>query len=232
MSDESSESRTAAAAADSGESDDSEPDAEPDEEAATGSNGGTSGGESEASPSLTERVEEYDADLAAEVSELESRLAAAESELDEKTARIDELEGALKRSKADFKNYKKRAKRREEEIRERATEDFVGRIVSVRDNLVRALGQDEGADIRPGIESTVEEFDRILTTENVSEIAPDPGAEVDPTRHEVLMRVDANQPEGTVAEVYRPGYEMAGSVLREAQVTVSEGGGDGTENDT
>ena len=233
MSDESSESRTAATAADSGASDDSDPDAEPDadEEAATGSNGGTSSGESEASPTLTERVEEYDADLAAEVSELESRLAEVESELDEKAARIDELEGALKRSKADFKNYKKRAKRREEEIRERATEDFVGRIVSVRDNLVRALDQDESADIRPGIESTVEEFDRILTAENVSEIAPDPGSEVDPTRHEVLMRVDADQPEGTVAEVYRPGYEMAGSVLREAQVTVSEGGGDGPEDD-
>jgi molecular chaperone GrpE len=38
------------------------------------------------------------------------------------------------------------------------------------------------------------------------------------------MRVDADHPEGTVAEVYRPGYEMAGAVLREAQVTVSEGG--------
>jgi molecular chaperone GrpE len=233
MSDESSESRTAAAAADNGDPDDSDPDAEPDEEAATGSNGSTSGRESaEVSPALAERVEEYDADLAEDVSELESRLAEAESELDEKAARIDELEGALKRSKADFKNYKKRAKRREEEIRERATEDFVGRIVSVRDNLVRALDQDEGADIRPGIESTVEEFDRILAEENVSEIAPDPGSEVDPTRHEVLMRVDADQPEGTVAEVYRPGYEMAEAVLREAQVTVSEGGGDSTEADT
>ena len=227
MSDESSESRTAAAAADDA---DSESDAKPDGAAATDSSEGTSDAESteEASP-LAERVEEYDAELAEDVSELESRLAEAESELDEKAARIDELEGALKRSKADFKNYKKRAKRREEEIRERATEDFVGRIVSVRDNLVRALDQDEGADIRSGIESTVEEFDRILAEENVSEIAPDPGSAVDPTRHEVLMRVDADQPEGTVAEVYRPGYEMAGSVLREAQVTVSEGGGDSTE---
>ena len=227
MSDESSEGRTAAAAAD--DADDSESDTEPDNQATTGPSDGTSSGESEDTPSPAERVEEYDAELAEDVSELESRLAAAESELDEKAARIDELEGALTRSKADFKNYKKRAKRREEEIRERATEDFVGRIVSVRDNLVRALDQDEGADIRPGIESTVEEFDRILAEENVSEIAPDPGSEVDPTRHEVLMRVDAEQPEGTVAEVYRPGYEMAGAVLREAQVTVSEGSGDSAE---
>ena len=198
-----------------------------DDEAATTPEGADeAAGSPEDDTDLASRIEEYDADLATEVAELQSRLAEAESELEAKAERIDELEDALARSKADFKNYKKRAKRREEQIRERATEDFVGRIVSVRDNLVRALDQEAGADIRPGVESTVEEFDRILAEENVSEISPELGADVDPTRHEVLMRVDADQPEGTVAEVYRPGYEMAGSVLREAQVTVSEGGSD------
>jgi molecular chaperone GrpE len=174
-------------------------------------------------PDVADRVAEYDEELAAEVSELESRLAAASSELDAREDRIAELESALKRSKADFKNYKKRAKKRQDEIRERATEDFVSRVVSVRDNLVRALDQDEGADIRPGIESTLEEFDRVLEEENVDPIDPDPGTDVDPTRHEVLMRVDDERPGGTVVEVYRPGYEMAGTVLREAQVTVSTG---------
>ena len=231
MSDESSESRTAAETADGGSPNGAATDGEAD---AAHTDGDTTDGEAaadtdgasedtDAAPTLADRVDAYDAELAREVADVESRLVDAESELEARAERIDELESALKRSKADFKNYKKRAKRREEEIRERATEDFVGRIVSVRDNLVRALDQEDGADIRPGIESTVEEFDRILAEENVSEISPDPGADVDPTRHEVLMRVDAEQPAGTVAEVYRPGYEMAGSVLREAQVTVSEG---------
>jgi molecular chaperone GrpE len=179
---------------------------------------------------LTARVADYDEELAEEVAEVESRLADAEAERDEKEERIEELEDALKRSKADFKNYKKRAKKRQEEIRERATEDFVGRVVSVRDNLVRALDQDEAADIRPGIESTLEEFDRILEEENVSPIDPDPGETADPTRHEVLMRVDDDRPEGSIVEVYRPGYEMADAVLREAQVTVSTGAGDGDES--
>jgi molecular chaperone GrpE len=225
MSEESSESRTTAAAADDADRDDRTGD-----DADSGARGDTTNdaADSEAAPEADEvdlaaRVEAYDDDLASEVADLEARLAETEAELEAKAERIDELENALARSKADFKNYKKRAKRREDEIRERATEDFVGRIVSVRDNLVRALDQEEGADIRPGVESTVEEFDRILAEENVTEIAPEPGSDVDPTRHEVLMRVDADQPEGTVAEVYRPGYEMAGSVLREAQVTVSEG---------
>jgi len=240
MSDESAESGTTAARPDGdGPPDEAETGDDPDAPAGDEPEGGrTDTGDdagadaaAEDGADLVDRVETHDADLAAEVAALESRLADAESELDEREDRIDDLEEALARSKAEFKNYKKRAKRREEEIRERATEDFVGRIVSVRDNLVRALDQDEGADIRPGIESTVEEFDRILEAENVAEIDPEPGSDVDPTRHEVLMRVDADQPEGAVAEVYRPGYEMAGSVLREAQVTVSEGGsGDGADD--
>ena len=227
MSEESSESRATAATADDGTPDAAGTDSDPDASADADVDAQTESADSEATPEdaadLAAQVEAHDPDLAAQVADLESRLADVESELEAKTERVEELEGALARSQADFKNYKKRAKRREEEIRERATEDFVGRIVSVRDNLVRALEQDEDADIRPGIESTVEEFDRILSDEDVTEIAPEPGADVDPTRHEVLMRVDAPEPEGTVAEVYRPGYEMAGSVLREAQVTVSEG---------
>jgi len=226
MSEESSESRATAATVDDDEvPDGADTDAERDED------GDAAGSEEplENAPDLAARAEEYDADLAAAVADVESRLEDAESELETKAERIADLEDALARSKAEFKNYKKRAKRREAEIRERATEDFVGRIVSVRDNLVRALDQDEDVDIRPGVESTVEEFDRILAEENVSEIAPAPGSDVDPTRHEVLMRVDADQPEGAVAEVYRPGYEMAGTVLREAQVTVSEGPADGDD---
>ena len=228
MSEESSESRATVATADNGTPGAADTEVDSDESADGDAAAPADSADSEATPEddadLAAQAEEYDADLAAAVADLESRLADVESELEAKSERVEELEGALARSKADFKNYKKRAKRREEEIRERATEDFVGRIVSVRDNLVRALEQDEDADIRPGVESTVEEFDRILSEEDVSEIVPEPGADVNPTRHQVLMRVDAPQPEGTVAEVYRPGYEMAGSVLREAQVTVSEGG--------
>lgn len=168
------------------------------------------------SAALVEEIATYDESLAEQVVELRN-------ELDDQSDRVQELETALKRTKADFENYKKRAQRRQEEIRERATEDFIQEVLSVRDNLVRALGQDDEVDIRPGVESTLEEFDRILADEDVSVMSPEPGTEVDPTRHEVLMRVDDTYPEGTVAEVYRDGYEMGDHVLREAQVTVSTG---------
>jgi molecular chaperone GrpE len=172
---------------------------------------------------LAARVAPHDEDVAADVATLEDRVAELEAELEAKEEREEELASRLKRTQADFQNYKKRAKKKQEDIRERATADFVERVVKVRDNLVRALDQEEGADIRPGVESTLEEFDRILDAEDVHPIDPEPGTDVDPTRHEVMMRVDSEQPEGTVADVYQPGYEMAGKVIREAQVTVSSG---------
>ena len=62
----------------------------------------------------------------------------------------------------------------------------------------------------------------MLGEENLATIEPEPGSEVDPQRHEVMMRVESDHPEDTVAEVFRPGYEMGEKVLRPAQITVSE----------
>ena len=161
--------------------------------------------------------------LAERVDELEGELAAREEAIAEHEATVEELESKLKRARADFQNYKKRAKQREEVLRERATEDLVERLLDVRDNLVRALEQDDDVEIRDGVEATLATFDRILDAENVAAIEPDDGDDVDPERHEVVHRRESDVPEGAIADVYRPGYEMAGKVLRPAQVTVSEG---------
>ena len=168
------------------------------------------------------RVAEHDDELAEEVRELGERVEELSAELDEREAEIEDLSSRLKRKQADFQNYKKRAKRRQEQLEERATEEFVSRVVTVRDNLVRALDQDDDSDIRDGLEGTLKEFDRILAEENVEAVEPEPGQAVDPERHEVLMRVESDQPSGTVVDVYRPGYEMADKVIQTAQVTVSE----------
>lgn len=169
---------------------------------------------------VLDRLADVDDDLASEVRD---RIDTLTQERDEAADRISELEEQLKRTQADFQNYKKRAKKRQESIQDRATEDLVERLVPVRDNLRRALDQDEDADIRGGVESTLTELDRVLEEENVEPIQPDPGEEVDPHRHEVLMRVESEQPAETIAESYRPGYQMGDKVIREAQVTVSDG---------
>ena len=192
----------------------------------TGSPSGSTIGDT-AEGAVSEELEARVADasteeLAREIAVLRERAAAAERELEAHADEIDDLESKLKRKQADFQNYKQRTQRQQEDLQERATEDLVERLLDVRDNLARALSQDDDADIRPGVESTLAEFDRVLGEENLATIEPEPGSEVDPQRHEVMMRVESDHPEDTVAEVFRPGYEMGEKVLRPAQITVSE----------
>lgn len=193
--------------------------AAPDEAPAGADVDDTEADEASTETGLAAEVSELDEDLAGEVAELEGRVAELE-------AALDEARSKLTRKQADFQNYKKRTKKKQEQIKARATEDLVERLVPVRDNLLRALDQEEGADIRPGVESTLAELDHVLDGENVTVIEPDAGDEVDPHRHEVMLRVDSDQPDGTVVDLYQPGYEMAEKVLRPAQVTVSNGAGD------
>ncbi|WP_255196881.1 nucleotide exchange factor GrpE [Halorarius litoreus] len=160
--------------------------------------------------------------VAREVAALRERVETLEADLDAERETVEELESKLKRKQADFQNFKKRQQKKLEDQQRRATEDLVERLLEVRDNLVRALEQDEGADIRGGIETTLRQFDQVLDAEDVEAIEPEPGTEVDPVRHEVLMRVESDEDEGTVADIHRPGYEMAGKVLRPAQVTVAD----------
>lgn len=174
----------------------------------------------DAATDVLDRLADVDDDLASEVRD---RIDTLTQERDQAADRVAELEEQLKRTQADFQNYKKRAKKRQQSIQDRATEDLVERLVPVRDNLRRALDQDADADIRGGVESTLTELDRVLEEENVEPIEPDPGEEVNPHRHEVLMRVESEQPTETIAESYRPGYQMGEKVIREAQVTVSDG---------
>ncbi|AUG46504.1 nucleotide exchange factor GrpE [Haloarcula taiwanensis] len=181
-------------------------------------------GEFDIDDELVDRVAKSDPeDIARELSALRSRVDSLESQVEQQDDDIEELEEKLKRKQAEFQNYKKRMDKRREQEQKRATEDLVTRLLDVRDNLERALEQDEDTDIRGGVESTLRQLDDVLDAENVEVIDPDPGGDVDPTQHQVLARVDSDQPDGAIADVHRPGYEMADKVLREAQVTVSEG---------
>ncbi len=175
---------------------------------------------------IADRIERTDAEtIAEEIATLREELAALKAER-------DDLESKLKRKQAEFQNYKKRQEKQREKERARATEALVSELLEVRDNLKRALGQDEQADIREGVEATSRQLDDVLEGEGVEPVEPEPGTATDPTRHEVLLGVESDQPEGTVAELHRPGYEMAGKVLRPAQVTVSEGPADDATGDS
>ncbi|MFB6253936.1 MAG: nucleotide exchange factor GrpE [Halobacteriaceae archaeon] len=183
-------------------------------------------GNQERVTTLAAEVSVHDESLGAEVAELKSELDELQETNENLEDEIEELKNRLQRTQADFQNYKKRAEKRQEEIKERATEDLVERLLEVRDNLARALEHDDQASIQEGIEATLRQFDDILADENVSKIEPQIGTKPDPVKHEVVSQVESEQDPGNIADVYRPGYEMAGSVIRPAQITVSKGSAD------
>ncbi len=174
-------------------------------------------------PAIDTLVDALDQDEHIETArDVGDRLAELEAEVAAKDDEVDELTDKLARSRADFQNYKKRNKKKQDRIQQQAAADLVSQFTTVRENLVRALDQDEGANIRPGIESTLEEFDSILEREGVEIISPELGTDVDPTRHEVMMQVESDRPAGTIADVYQAGYALEDRVLQAAQVTVSK----------
>lgn len=180
---------------------------------------------------IAERVRDEPSEtIAEEIATLREDIADLRTEREDLRDERDDLESRLKRKQAEFQNYKKRQQKRREQEMARATEALVEELLEVRDNLSRALEQDEGAEIRDGVEATFRVLEDVLTDEGVESIEPEPGTETDPNRHEVLLRVESDEPSGTVADLHRPGYEMAGKVLRAAQVTVSEGSDDGGES--
>ncbi|MES3518309.1 MAG: nucleotide exchange factor GrpE [Natronomonas sp.] len=184
--------------------------------------GSTGGTETEPIESIADRIAANDLEeTAREITSLRSRCEELERKTELLAEERSELEERLKRKQAEFQNYKKRQKKRREEEKKRATEELTERLLEVRDNLDRALDTEEDADIREGVEATRRLLDDILDAEGVERITPQPGAELDPQRHEALMRVESDQPAGTIAELHRPGYELGGKLLRAAQVTVS-----------
>ncbi len=172
---------------------------------------------------FVEQVAAHDEALAEVAATLIERSSTLEEELDEAQATIDELSSRLTRSRADFENYKRRMEAQREDIKARATERLVKRLVDIRTDMSRAL-ETEGQsvdDLREGVRMILHDLDRILDAENVEEIDPDPGEQVDPHRHEVMMRVESDQPAGEIVDVFEPGYEQAGRVLNAAKVTIS-----------
>ncbi|MGM0397441.1 MAG: nucleotide exchange factor GrpE [Halobacteriota archaeon] len=187
--------------------------------------------ETEQSLDLVGEVTAHDEELGAAVADLQDRIEDLETTVEEKESEIATLTERLQRTQADFQNYKKRTKERQADLEKQAKGDVIERFLEVRDNLTRAI-EDESDDLeslKEGVRVTRNEFDRVLDAEDVVQIDPEPGTAVDPRRHEVMMRVESDEPEDSVASVFRTGYEMGETVLRTAQVTVSDGPEDDTD---
>jgi molecular chaperone GrpE len=157
------------------------------------------------------------ADTALETEELLARLQDAERE-------HDKVMDDLRRVAADFDNYRKRVAREQTQLYARAGERVVAKLLSVLDDLERALDaaeHHEEAKVLEGVRMTKDALAGVLASEGVEEIDAD--GPFDPHVHEALLTQPAEGVEsGHIAQVVQRGYRLGDVVLRPARVVVAE----------
>ena len=156
---------------------------------------------------------------------LEEELLEIKEIVQEKDKFSKEYLGRLERLHADFENYKKRQEKKQKEFIKFANERLINKLLSVIDNLERALDSTENEKnakaIKEGIKNTLKEFYNILKKEGVMPMKS-VGHRFDPYRHEAVMKTETDKhSEDIVTEEFQKGYYIKSKVLRPAMVKVA-----------
>ena len=141
-------------------------------------------------------------------------------------AERDEYLDLLRRERAEFENFRRRSSRERAEAHDKGAEQLVNELLSVLDNFGHVVAGAEDSDdeqLAKGVEMVHRELWSVLTDAGLEPV-PGEGAPFDPTHHEAMMQVEAEETieEPYVAEVLRPGYRFKGRVLRPASVSVAQ----------
>ena len=153
-------------------------------------------------------------------------LLALEKEL--KTAREEATQSydRFLRISAEFDNYKKRNSRETAEFKKYANETLLKNLLTVVDNLERALDVSEkGSESQgliDGVKLTVDEILRIFANFGVTPIEA-VGEPFDPALHQAMQQEESDgYPENTVTQEFQKGYRFHDRLLRPAMVVVAK----------
>ena len=159
---------------------------------------------------------------------------------DADAARIAELEAEnadvkdrMLRIAADMENLRRRTEREIKDARQFAVTNFARDMLSVSDNLDRALSalpeearasSDAGLSaLVEGVEMTARSMLSSMERHGVKKLEPK-GERFDPNFHQAMFEVpDETIANNTVVQVVQDGYAIGGRVLRPALVGVSKG---------
>ena len=153
---------------------------------------------------------------------LEEALAALRSDLD--AAKQDVLN-----ARAETQNVRRRLEKDVQDARAYAATGFARDILSVSDNLARALDhvppalrEDEQAKrFIDGIEATMREIEKVFAQHGITRIAAK-GMPLDPNQHQAMMEVPTGEAEpGTVVQEMQSGWMIKDRLLRPAMVGVA-----------
>jgi molecular chaperone GrpE len=152
------------------------------------------------------------------------------SKLQAAQAEIETLKDASLRALAETENIRRRSEREKTEARLYAVDKFARDLLPVADNLGRALSTapeafkgDAAFDgFTTGIDMTQRELLTVFERHGLVRVGAK-GDKFDPSVHQAVAQIPSDLPAGEVAEVFQPGYVLAGRTLRAAMVAVSAG---------
>lgn len=144
-----------------------------------------------------------------------------------------DLQDKQLRALAEAQNVRRRAQQDVEKERKFGIERFARDVLSVADNLGRALSALPSnldaldpalRNVVVGVQATERELQSVLERHGVSRIEA-LGKPFNAEFHQAMMEIeDPSVPAGTVVQELIPGYLLAGRLLRAAMVGVSKGG--------
>jgi len=152
--------------------------------------------------------------------------------------RIAELEKALEEAQAkvlyaaaEAQNVRRRADQERTQAVAYANTGFARDVLSVKDNLDRALthipdgarGDERFKAFIEGIEATARELDSVFGRNGVTRIEAK-GQSLDPNKHQAMIEMPSAEAPGTIVEEMQAGYMLKDRLLRPALVGVAKAG--------
>ncbi|RIV91899.1 nucleotide exchange factor GrpE [Aurantiacibacter xanthus] len=149
---------------------------------------------------------------------------------------IAQLEAELEAAKqdvlyarADTQNVRRRLEKDVQDARNYAATGFARDILSVADNLVRAIQAVPGElrednkfkGLVAGIEATQRELDKVFGQHGITRVAA-MGMPLDPNQHQAMMEIPSDAEPGTIVQEMQAGYMIKDRLLRPAMVGVAK----------
>lgn len=175
--------------------------------------------------SEAESAEEGSAEEASQEAADEKKGFFGKKKKDPKDDKIEELTDRLKRTMAEFDNFRKRTEKEKAAMFEMGAKDVIEKILPVVDNFERglaALPEDEKeSSFAKGMEMIYKQLMKNLEDMGVKPIEA-VGQPFDPNFHNAVMHIDdENLGENVVAAELQKGYMYRDSVVRHSMVQVA-----------
>ena len=163
-------------------------------------------------------------DPSAEEKAVAADSASADAEMAKLAADMEDLRQTLLRRQADFENYRKRIEKERGEDSRRTTARVVEALIPIIDGFEQALAahrETEYENYRKGFELIYKQLLDNITKLGVERTEPT-GKPFDPHLHQAVDRAETfDHEDGTILQVFQPGYLFHGRVLRPAMVRVA-----------